>query len=48
MDALTGTQIYTEICRWPCKIAVIGGAIRDVAIALTAFYAIRFLKTKTQ
>jgi hypothetical protein len=48
MDALTLTQICPEICRWPCKIVVIGGAIRDLAIAITAVYSIRFLRAKTQ
>ena len=48
MDASTMTQVYSEICRWPCKVVVIGGAIRDLAIAFTAFYAVRFLKAKTR
>jgi len=30
------------------KIVVIGGAIRDLAIAITAVYSIRFLRAKTQ
>jgi hypothetical protein len=48
MDASTMTQVYSEICRWPCKIVVIGGAIRDLAIVITAFYAVRFFTAKTQ
>lgn len=48
MDALTLMQVFPETCHWPCKIVVIGGVIRDLAIVLVAFYSIRFLKAKSQ
>ena len=49
MDALTLAQMSLERCPWPCQlVVVVSSVLRDLGIAITAVYAIRFLKQKIQ